>query len=98
MAKKKRTKAQRSAAAKESWERRRAAAALAAVPKFNPRGLPLPAAKEFLPVPAVPPVTISVTKEGADYYVGINNNGSLHRVRVAAETLKSMALDALRII
>jgi hypothetical protein len=98
MAKKKRTKAQRSAAAKESWERRRAAAALATVPKFNPRGLPAAVAKEFLPVPAVPPVTISVTKEGADYYVGINNNGSLHRVRVAAETLKSMALDALRII
>jgi len=96
---KKRTKAQRSKAAKESWARRRAAAALKEVPKFA--GSPPPDLRPDVPVyvpPAPAPVTVSVTHEGRDYYIGINNNGSLHRVKVTAETLKSMALDALRII
>jgi len=93
---KKRTTAQRRAAAKEAWVRRRAAAAMKDVPKFVPDKQVF--SQQAFVQPAAPPVTISVTKEGADFYVGINNNGSLHRVKVTAETLKSMALDALRII
>lgn len=99
---KKRTTAQRRAAAKEAWARRRANAALAAVPKFHPTTPVNSEAESFTWVQpssvATPPVTVSVTHEGKDFYLGINNNGSLHRVKVTPDTLKAMALDALRII
>ena len=93
----KRTKAQRVRAAKEAWARRKAKAALdaAGIAKFAV--VPQESVAGAVEI-ATPPVTVSVTKEGFDYFLGIANNGSLHRVRVSAETLRTLALDALRLV
>jgi hypothetical protein len=92
----KRTTAQRRAAAKAAWARRRATMEKAVL--ANPTVREFMESNEPPRVAVSPPVTVSVTLEGKDYYLGISNNGSLHRVRVTADALKTMALDALRLV
>lgn len=45
-----------------------------------------------------PRVTFSATHEGNEFFLGVANNGSLHRVRAEPESLKRLALDILRIV
>ena len=85
---KKRTTAQRRAAAKEAWARRKAEAAMAAI------DVPPPLARVATSAPV--PVTFSATREGSDLFLGVANNGSLHRVKASPEALRTLALDILR--
>lgn len=100
MTKKKRTKAERSAAAKASWARRRAAAAMdqAGVPKAQG-----PTEGQFLREAgagsiSTSTVTAVATKEGAEYFLTLSFDGTVLRHKVSETLLRKLALDALSIV
>lgn len=92
---KKRTRAQRAAAAKAAWAARRAKEAVTAAPTI---GGVVEAPDTIGPLYLEPPVTMTATKEGAEFFLTIANNGSVSRTRVSAAALRKIGLDALALV
>ena len=96
--KKVRSAAERSAAAKASWQLRRLRSAKQPTPATPPIEEYMYATAATTEVTLEPPITLSVTREGDGIYLTIANNGALSRTRVRPETLRVLALDALQMV
>lgn len=97
--KKVRSAAERSAAAKASWQLRRLRSAKQPTPATPPIEEYMWNTTAATPeVTLEPPITLSVTREGDGIYLTIANNGALSRTRVRPETLRVLALDALQMV
>lgn len=104
---KKRTTAQRRAAAKLAWQRRRLAAAVKPSPSKGPWPVPQ-SLKQFAqlvqeaPTPEKvyvhPPKIGYAVKEGDDIFVCFGEDGSIRRERVSMELAKKVYLDLAKIV
>jgi len=94
MAKKKRTKAERSAAAKAFWARRKAAA----LPSPVPAEVRVALDEAVKTVFVTPPKIGYAVKEGVDIFICFGEDGSLRRERVSLELAKKVYMDLAKIV
>jgi hypothetical protein len=97
-----RTTAERRAAAKASWARRKAEAAAKSANlgcNAEPSNVGEVATQTMKMVASVlSPSTASATSEGDDLYVTISQDGSLFRHKLSYQTMRKLGLDCLHLV
>jgi len=94
---KKRTTAQRRAAAKAAWVIRRQNAALASAKRPTPNKTPLPKI-DYGAYSSLTPTTAGATKEGDELYVTISSAGGVFRHQLSRDTMRKLGLDCLQLV